>query len=469
MIYLVSNSTTFLNDFKIISLEEAIDKLSVLEEIGNDTETTGLSCHTKSLLSIQLGNEEFQIVFDIASYSGIIPKKLKDFMNQYDGIWILQNAKFDLQFFYKQDVILKKVYDTMLAEYILTIGLQDDGRDLKTLAWKYCGASLDKSIRGKIIQLGLTKEVIFYAANDITYLPTIKAKQLKLIQSRDLKPALDLDNAFVRVLAYIEYCGIKLDWNKWLKRTEKLIQCSIDKKIKLEDYLFTHGGERYKGTIDMFTSRPECLVNWKSAPQVIPVFEFFGIDCTVKVKGEIKKSVEKKVLQFQIPNSELLQLYFDFKESSKRADTYGYSWKKLINDATGRIHCSYTQIMKTGRLSSNEPNMQNLPSDAETRACFIVDPGNKMICADYSGQESIIMANFAKDEALLTFYRKGLEDMHSFVAYLLYPELQTVPIEEITNDLLAKIKKEHKDLRSIAKKAEFAIVLFLTIFNKSLL
>ena len=72
-------------------------------------------------------------------------------------------------------------------------------------------------------------------------------------------------------------------------------------------------------------------------------------------------------------------------------------------------------------------------------------------------QESIIMANFAKDEALLTFYRKGLTDMHSFVAYLLYPQLQTVTIDELTNDFLKEIKTKHKDLRQIAKKAEFAV------------
>lgn len=72
-------------------------------------------------------------------------------------------------------------------------------------------------------------------------------------------------------------------------------------------------------------------------------------------------------------------------------------------------------------------------------------------------QESIIMANFAKDKALLAFYEQGLEDMHSFVAYLLFPKLQTIPMNEITNDFLKQIKKEHKHERDIAKKAEFAI------------
>ena len=457
MIYLVSNNQTLFPEFKYITLDESISKLSELSEIGNDTETTGFSCHTKSLLSIQLGNKDFQIVFDIASYGGIIPNKLKKFMNDYDGIWILQNAKFDLQFYYKQDVILNKVFDTMLAEYILTNGLQDDGRDLKTLTWKYCGESLDKTIRGKIIKVGLTKEVILYAANDITFLPLIKKKQLALLEQYDLLGAINLDNAFVKVLAYIEYCGIKLDWNKWMARTQSLAEKCTEKQNELESCLFELTGRKYQGTVDMFSGKPECLINWKSAKQVVQLFESLGIDCTTKEKGEIKKSVEKKVLQFQIPDHKILQLYFDYKESAKQIDTYGYSWKELINESTGRIHCSYTQIMKTGRLSSNKPNMQNLPSDEATRSCFIVEPGNKMICADYSGQESIIMANFAKDEALLTFYRKGLTDMHSFVAYLLYPQLQTVTIDELTNDFLKEIKTKHKDLRQIAKKAEFAV------------
>ena len=221
MIYLVSNQQSFLNDFKYISLEESIEMLITLEEIGLDTETTGLSCHTKQLLSIQLGNQDFQIVYDIASYFGKIPKLLKEFMQNYKGLWIIQNAKFDLQFLYKQDIILKNVFDTMLAEIIITIGIQDDGRDLKTLAWKYCGAELDKSVRGKIIQVGLTKEVIIYAANDITYLPKIKRVQYKQLEAMDLLNAIKIDNNFVKVLAYIEFCGIKLDWSKWIKRSNQ--------------------------------------------------------------------------------------------------------------------------------------------------------------------------------------------------------------------------------------------------------
>ena len=96
MIYLVSNQTNaFNNEFNQVSLLEGIEIISKLRTIGADTETEGLDCFTKKLLTIQLGNKEIQVVFDIASYGGKIPSPLKNFMNTFDGIFILQNAKFD--------------------------------------------------------------------------------------------------------------------------------------------------------------------------------------------------------------------------------------------------------------------------------------------------------------------------------------------------------------------------------------
>ena len=87
-----------------------------------------MDCFTKALLLLQIGNKEFQVNFDISSFQGKIPKLLKDFLNNYHGLFILQNAKFDLKFLFRQDVILKKVYDTMLVETIITNGLQWSGR-----------------------------------------------------------------------------------------------------------------------------------------------------------------------------------------------------------------------------------------------------------------------------------------------------------------------------------------------------
>ena len=475
MIYVVSAQTeAFGGEFPQLTIEEAIEMLRPLPEISNDTETSGLSCHSKKLLLLQLGNEDFQIDFDITSFGYKIPQPLKDFMNEYEGIWILQNAKFDLQFFYKQDIILKHIYDTMLAEYIITMGytefregkVKDVRRDLQTLGRKYCDVYLDKSVRGEIIRTGLSARVIRYGADDIKYLGKIKEAQLQIIKAKHLEKAVELDNKFVRVLAYIEYCGIKLDWPKWAVKAEEYRDNVLKSEEALNRYIY-YDLKRTDcfGSNSLFSDVPECLINWSSPKQVIPFFESVGINCTYYDHGEEKKSCSEKTLSLQIKDHKVLQLYFDYKEATKKYSTYGYTWQKMINKDTGRIHTSFMQIMATGRLScgdmdNNQPNLQNLPNDKYTRSCFIAEPGNKYIACDYSSQESIVLANFANDESLISFYRKGLTDMHSFVAFLLYPELQkelNKTVDELTEDDLIWIKKNHKDLRQIAKTAEFAI------------
>ena len=219
MIYLVSNQlNAFENKFKQITIDESLILLSDLKNIGLDTETEGLDCFQNKLLTLQLGNANIQIVYDVASFSGIIPQQVKDFLNKNDKLYIIQNAKFDLKFLYRQDVYIKNVYDTMLAEFILTNGLQVSGRDLATLCHKYCEVTLDKSIRDEIITKGLNHAVIQYAAYDVVYLEDIMNKQMRNIKGGNLQNALKLDNEFVKVLAYIEFCGIKLDRDLWQKR-----------------------------------------------------------------------------------------------------------------------------------------------------------------------------------------------------------------------------------------------------------
>lgn len=417
MIYLVSKNQSLFEEtlYKIISLEEAIAKLKNLQYISADTETSGLDCHSKKLLTVQLGNPEIQIVFDISSWDYQIPDILKQFLNEFKGTFILQNAKFDLQFFYVQNIILQNIYDTMLAEYILTLGLQEDGRDLKTIVKKYCNEDLDKSVRGKIITQGLSPEVIVYGARDVEFLEPVMLKQKKAIEFSHMNGALQIDNEFVKCLAYIEYCGIKLDWEKWKKNSQNNIQNVLDAKTALNQWLYDNGYREFIGSANLFTGGLESTINWDSPLQVIPLFEKIGIDCTIKIKGETKKTVEEKALKFQISKFPILKLYFNYKALQKVVSTYGLKWESMINPVTGRIHTTYRQIMNTGRLSSgdknrNSPNLQNLPNDSFTRSCFIAEPGNKFMSADYSAQESIVLANFANDESLINFYRKGLTD-----------------------------------------------------------
>jgi DNA polymerase-1 len=192
------------------------------------------------------------------------------------------------------------------------------------------------------------------------------------------------------------------------------------------------------------------------------LFKEYGINVIIKDKGIDKETINAKVLEPQADQFRILPVYLKFKALQKVISTYGYNWEKFINSDTRRIHTTFKQLMDTGRLScgskwDNTPNLQNIPSDEETRSCFIPAEGNVMIDADYSSQEQIILANFSKEENLLNFYNKGFNDMHSYVAFLMYPAIRQCEVEELTPESLKYIPKEFSANRKLAKNAGFAI------------
>lgn len=465
MIFLVTNQVTMFNSklFKIVSLQEGIDVLRKEPELGLDTETQGLDCYTKGLLLLQIGIEKFQVVFDISSYGGIIPEDLREYLNTTTSLFILQNAKFDLKFLFHQKVLIRKLYDTMLAETILTNGLQYSGRDLASLSEKYCGEHLDKSVRGEIIAIGISDRVITYGARDVEFLSIIKRKQLAEASTLNLINAINLDNSFVIVLAYIEYCGIKLDFEKWHLRTIESMKEVVLLKTQLEEQLWNDGKLKYfSGMTDMWSGKQDCTINWASPKQVIALFKDYGINVILKDKGVDKETVDAKVIEPQKGKFTILPPYLKYKEKQTEISTFGDSWKSKINPVTGRIHTTFKQLKDTGRLSCGDkrdgsPNLQNIPADLPTRACFIPEIGNFLIDADYSGQESVILANLSKEENLLNFYRKGFADMHSYIAFLMYEDIRPCSIEDMTSETLEFIKTNHKDKRQIAKAAGFSI------------
>lgn len=208
-----------------------------------------------------------------------------------------------------------------------------------------------------------------------------------------------------------------------------------------------------------------CKVNWNSSKQVIPLLEFFGFNLETRDKntGNMKKSVDATVIEGQKDKHPIAKVYLKFKAAQKVTSTYGQNFLDLVNPKTGRIHTQFNQIgTDTNRLSSGGGddkeiipgkkvplvNLQNLPADAETRACFVAENGNKWISADYSGQESVILANISKDKAMIELFLHGCGDLHSLVAKMVYPdELKDVPVEQV--------KKLRPDLRKKAKAPEF--------------
>lgn len=459
MIYLVTKQQSLWasDRYKVISAEEALELLAPLSVVELDTETMGLDPYTKELLTVQLGCAEFQVVIDCTSVDIHL---FKEYMENPQRMFLGWNIKFDLKFLYHQRIVPLRVYDGYLAEKLLWLGYPAGMHEmsLKAASINYLGVDMDKSVRGKIIQTGLTEDVIVYAAGDVSYLGKIRDKQLIELEKKGLLKAIDFENEFVKCLAYIEYCGAKLDVDKWkikmvtdLNNLEKY-EAELNEWVEESEYSSKYCSVNIQGDLfNGFDTKPRCHINWTSSQQVIPLFEELGLNLKVldKKTKHYKKSVDIKVVGPQASKSPLIPIYIKYKKAAIIVNTFGQKFLNLINPVTGRIHANFNQLgTDTGRLSSTEPNLQNLPHDAQTRACFVSDKGNRWISADYSGQESYLMASMANDEAMLDELINGSGDLHSLTAKMVF--------QQIPRDMpLKDIKKNFKDLRQEAKGYEF--------------
>lgn len=289
MIYLISNQKSLFksNLYKEISFEQAKNNLEQLKVIQVDTETMGLDVFTKPLLCYQLGNKKNQYVFDQSSYS---VELLKDLFES-DRLFIFHNAAFDLRYLYYYNIWPQHIYDTMLAEQLIWLGYSRRAVDpdeydsegyafpylekenaktheiyyefscsLKAVGKKRINIELDKTVRGKIKDVGLTPEVIVYAAGDVEHLEDIKDSQQKDIERENLQKAVDLENEFVKVLAYIEFCGVKLDVNKWKSKMAK-DQAKLDEALgRLNNFVLNYFNS-HNGNIQMKTIVSEHIVD----------------------------------------------------------------------------------------------------------------------------------------------------------------------------------------------------------------
>ena len=469
MIYLVTKQNALFENenYKVISVEESLSLLNSLTIVGLDTETEGLDPWTKKLKSIQLGNYDFQVVIDTTT---IDPTLYKDYLES-NRLFVGWNLKFDLKFLFKQGIVPRKVWDGYLAEKLMWLGYPSGihSLSLKAAGEHYLDIELDKSVRGKIIYAGLTDDVIIYSANDVKYLEKIMELQQLELAKKGLEKAIIYENKFVLPLAYCEYCGVKLDVDKWkakMQKDEQRVKTALDNCNKWllknepdSNYIFI---DRQGDIFNGFNLEPQVTLNWNSAKQLIPLFKKYGVNVTIedREKGGTKDSIDAKSLKPQKDKCSLIPLYLEYKEAIKVTSTYGENFLKQINPVSGRIHTNYQQMgADTTRLTSGGKdkgakvdyvNLLNLPANAETRACFVAEKGNKWISIDYSGQETYLMASIANDSAIIEELTNGSGDIHSLTAYMSYHE-----IPRDTN--IKDIKKNYHNLRQEAKGIEFAI------------
>lgn len=406
MIYLVSEQEHLSSNesYKVISVEESINLLNTLTIVGLDTETSSLDCHTGELKLLQLGCYNFQVVIDCTTVDVILYKEYLE----SDRLFIGWNLKFDLKWLYKYKIVPKKVYDGFLAEKLMWLGYPSGmhSMSLKSAGWTYLNIELDKTVRGKVIRSReLTTDIIEYAAHDVKYLEQIKEKQEEALKEKDLLRAIEYENRFVLPLAYCEFCGIKLDIEKWKSKMQKdlerlntnlalLNNWVVDNFPNDSRFVFTNlQGDLFSG----FNDRPQCLINWNSPKQVITLLEELGFNLLVRDKatGEMKKSIDATVIKPQKDKSDIAPIYLEYRAAQKVVSTYGDNFLKQVNEETGRIYTNYQQLgADTTRITSGGKdkgnnieyiNFLNLPSDAETRACMVAEKGNRWISIDYSG------------------------------------------------------------------------------------
>lgn len=245
MIYLVSKQQQLFEStlYKRMSLEDAKKHIATWDKIQFDIETNSLDCFLGQFLSAQFGNKKakMQIVVDCTTID------IREFKSLLESKMLVgHNLKFDLQWLFCYNIVPRLVYDTMIAEQVLYLGFpyvsispqeyKEMGHTfpylekinnktnsitynlsfaLKALSNKYLKIDMDKTIRSEILTKGLTEKTIVYAGKDVEYLEDIAKMQMEAAKKQECVEAIKLECRFVPVIAYLEFCGIKLDQVKW--------------------------------------------------------------------------------------------------------------------------------------------------------------------------------------------------------------------------------------------------------------
>ena len=480
MVYLVTKQQELFGweDYEIISAEESLCMMQDWQVIQLDSETDGKDAHLCDFLCVQMGNDkaDARMVIDCSTINIRLYKELLE-----SKLCILQNGKFDFQFFFNYGIIIRKVYDTMVVEQLLHLGWPSGqiSYALNAIADRRLHINIDKTVRGEIIWRGLDATVINYAAGDVTYLEKIMWSQVADLKKQGLLKAARIECDFVPVIAYLEWCGIHLDQEKWkakmrsdqekLKKAEEDLNAFVVSRNDLKQFVYINTqGDLFNG----FDLTPKVKVNWASSTQVVKIAKILGFNTKTKDKktGEDKDSVLEKLLKPQKGIcDEFLKLYFDYQEHFKVCSSFGQGHLNAINPKTNRIHTVYKQLgAASGRMSCGSqqpntdlaklkqipskectyPNIQQLPADEPTRGAFTAPEGYEWCSCDYSALESRLGADIYNEKSMLDEFLHGSGDMHSLCAYMVYKN-------EIPRDTPIKdIKKLYPDLRKHVKPIE---------------
>ena len=440
--------TKFKQEYNLIDTQDKLEKvikiLSSAKELVIDTETTSLNTIDAKLVGVGLcvkPGQAYYVPADLFLASDELRKILSDDKIKKTG----HNIKYDLQVLTTYNLKFTTDFDTMIASYLLNAGTRQ--HNLEALAFNELGYQMqpieDLIGKGKD-QTTMDKvepeKVSWYCCEDVDM--TIRLKGLfepQLKQEGLEKVFYDIEMPLVEVLANMELNGIKLD-AKFLNRLFAEAEIGIK---ELESKIYKLAGQEF---------------NINSPKQIKEVlFDKLKLEPVQNRKTKTGLSTAAGELEKMLGQHPVIAKILEYRELAKLQSTYLLALPELINKKTGRIHTSYNQtIAATGRLSSTDPNLQNIPIrgqglGSKIRQAFVAEKGFKLLSIDYSQIELRIVAHLAKDQNMLRVFKDG-EDIHTNTAVSIFG----VKPGDVT-----------PDMRRDAKTINFGILYGLSSFGLS--
>ena len=438
-------------NYKLVDNEEDARKLydffRTNEILVLDTETTSTNAMEAELVGLSFAVKENEAFYVAIPSDRQEAQKIVDiFKPLYEDEKILkvgQNIKYDLEVLHNYGVTLQgKMWDTMIAHYLIQPELRHNMDYMAETLLGYQTIHIDELIgpKGKnqksMRDLSPT-EVYEYACEDADI--TLK---LKNVLEPKLKEAgvdhlfYEIEMPLVPVLAEMEMNGVCID-------TESLNETSR---------IFTNRMQELENRIYELAGEPFNIASPKQVGEIL--FDKLKIVEKAKKTKTGQYVTSEEVLQQLKNKHEIIADILEHRGLKKLIGTYIDALPKLINPQTGHIHTSFNQtITATGRLSSSDPNLQNIPirgeDGKEIRKAFIPEPGCLFFSADYSQIELRVMAHLSNDEHMLTVFREG-KDLHAATAATIYKK----DISEVT-----------RDERTKSKRANFGIIYGITVFG----
>ncbi|MFZ9235781.1 MAG: DNA polymerase I [Algoriphagus sp.] len=430
------------------AIQELVDYLLLQKEICFDTETTDLDAMRAELVGLSfayLEREAYYIpVGPDSKETQEVLELLRPVFENESILKIGQNIKYDLLVLKNYGIEIKGIlYDTLLAHYLI----EPEGKHgMDWLAQQYLQykpVSITELIGKKGKGQGNMRdvdedEVTAYAAEDADITLRLKGKLDPILQSNGLKKLVEeVENPLIPVLTDMEFEGVRIDTGSLAELSVTLEQESKE----IEKRVYELAGVRFN------------LASPKQLGEVL--FEKLKLDPKAKKTKTGQYATGEEILSKLADEHEIAEAILEYRQMVKLKSTYVDALPTMINPKTGRIHTTYNQfVAATGRLSSINPNLQNIPirtaRGREIRKAFVPrDENYVLLSADYSQIELRLMAAFSQDESMLEAFRTG-RDIHATTAAKIFK----VPLDEVTTDMRRK-----------AKTANFGIIYGISAFG----